>query len=327
MCGMDTSMFRKFKKYWKSYSIILSIAMVLDPRYKLNLVKFYFSKLNSDTAEEKPKVVKDKIKILFKEYLVPSITLLSEKRICGGDINNTRDPFEEFDVFQSQLESSSGKTQIDLYLEEANLDRRINLNLNVLGYWKDNRQRYLELSLMVRDILSVPITTVASKSAFKVGGRVIGKFRSSILPTNVEAILCNRDWIFGEDLDGSGSEFDSDEDEIVVDLQPYLEKLKEIASKSYLGKPYRMRGKKAKEQREAPKELDQSIHLVPSAPNKELSLTVTLPPKVQVPQKQSEENRMEELYPLKLKHKSFHAYFYGMCNVLLSPTSRICMVW
>ncbi|PHT88097.1 hypothetical protein T459_10203 [Capsicum annuum] len=58
-----------------------------------------------------------------------------------------------------------------------------------------------------------------------------------------------------------------------------------IPSISYLGKPYRMKEKKAKEKREAAKELKQSIHLVPSAPNKEPSLTVTLPPKVQVPQK------------------------------------------
>ena len=56
----------------------------------------------------------------------------------------------------------------------------------------------------------------------------------------------------------------------------------------------RMKGKKAKEQREAAKELEQSIHMVkaPAALNKEPSLT--LPIKVKVSQKQSEENRMEE---------------------------------
>ncbi|PHT37334.1 putative ribosome biogenesis protein RLP24 [Capsicum baccatum] len=51
----------------------------------------------------------------------------------------------------------------------------------------------------------------------------------------------------------------------------------------------RMKGKKAKEQREAEKELEQSIHLVeaPAAPNEEPSLT--LPIKVLwVTQKQSE---------------------------------------
>ncbi|KAM3288797.1 hypothetical protein P3S67_022227 [Capsicum chacoense] len=49
----------------------------------------------------------------------------------------------------------------------------------------------------------------------------------------------------------------------------------------------RMKGKKTKDQREAEKELEQSIHIIkaPAAPP---------PIKVQVPQKQPEENRMEE---------------------------------
>jgi len=61
-----------------------------------------------------------------------------------------------------------------------------------------------------------------------------------------------------------------------------------------VGKSYRMKGKKAKEQREATKELEKSIHMVnaPSVLVKEPSLT--LPIKVKVSQKQSEENRMEE---------------------------------
>ncbi|XP_059288337.1 probable ribosome biogenesis protein RLP24 [Lycium ferocissimum] len=56
----------------------------------------------------------------------------------------------------------------------------------------------------------------------------------------------------------------------------------------------RMKGKKSKEQREAENELKQSIHMVkaPAAFDKEPSLT--LPVKVKVSQKQSEENRMEE---------------------------------
>ncbi|CAN4094386.1 unnamed protein product [Withania somnifera] len=218
---------RMFKKYWQSYSVILSMAMVLDPRYKLNFVKFCFSKLNFDTADEKVKVIKDNLQLLFKEYLIPSTTTSVSASLPGdhacGTSNDMTDAFEEYDMFHSQLESSNAKTQLDLYLEEANLDRKTNPNLDVLGFWKDNRLRYPELSLMARDVLSVPITTVASESAFNTGGHVIGMFRTSILPANAEAKLCTRDWICGqEDLDGSES--DSDEDEIAIDLQPYLVK-------------------------------------------------------------------------------------------------------
>nr|XP_009624860.1 zinc finger BED domain-containing protein DAYSLEEPER-like [Nicotiana tomentosiformis] len=175
MSEMGTLMLGKFKKYWESYSVILSIAIILNPRYKLKFVKFCFSKLHpEEIANEKVKAIEENLQLLFKEYLIPSTTTsLSGDHACNSGSNEMRDAFDEF---ESQFESSIGKTQLDLYLEEANLDRKTNPNLDVLGYWKDNRQRYLELSLMARDILSVPITTVASESVFSIGGRVIEKF-------------------------------------------------------------------------------------------------------------------------------------------------------
>ncbi|XP_016466730.1 zinc finger BED domain-containing protein DAYSLEEPER [Nicotiana tabacum] len=227
MSERGTLMLVKFKKYWESYSVILSIAIDLDPRYKLKFVKFCFSKLHpEEIANEKVKVIEHNLQLLFKEYLIPSTTTsLSGDHACSSGSNEMRDAFDEFDEFESQLESSIGKTQLDTYLEEATLVRKTNPNLDVLGFWKDNMHRYPELSLMARDVLSIPLTTVASESTFSIGGRVIGRFRSSILLANAEAKLCTRDWVCGrEDLD-DGSESD-EEDEIVVDLQPYLAKLR-----------------------------------------------------------------------------------------------------
>ena len=48
---------------------------------------------------------------------------------------------------------------------------------------------------MARDVLAFPISTVASKSAFSTGGRVLDPFRSSLTPRIVEALICTQDWI------------------------------------------------------------------------------------------------------------------------------------
>jgi hypothetical protein len=104
---------------------------------------------------------------------------------------------EEFDCFESDdVVGQTQKTQLELYLEEPRMDR--NAKLDILSFWRGNQFRYPELATMVRDVLSIPISTVASESTFSVGGRVIDQFRSALKPDVVEALICSRDWLYGD---------------------------------------------------------------------------------------------------------------------------------
>jgi len=92
---------------------------------------------------------------------------------------------------------------LDLYLDEENLDPNFFDKLDVLSYWKDRRDRYPNLSKMACDVLSIPITTVASESAFSIDSRVLTKYHSSILSENVEALILTQNWLHGLELIGN----------------------------------------------------------------------------------------------------------------------------
>ena len=128
--------------------------------------------------------------------LVISAIWLSSGGVCGHYVRH--DDYSGFETYNSQLiGSDSSKSQLDLYLEKARFDHKLHEDLNVTGYWKSHSNRFPKLSLMGRDILSIPITTVASKSAFSIGGRILDKFCNSLLPQTADPLLCACDWLYG----------------------------------------------------------------------------------------------------------------------------------
>uniref|UniRef100_A0A803MN87 HAT C-terminal dimerisation domain-containing protein n=1 Tax=Chenopodium quinoa TaxID=63459 RepID=A0A803MN87_CHEQI len=86
---------------------------------------------------------------------------------------------------------------LDIYLEDPKLDRTV--ELDILAFWKKNEHRYKELSHLARDILVVPLTTVASESTLSIGSRILNKWKSSYNPENMEALITTRSWMFSDE--------------------------------------------------------------------------------------------------------------------------------
>ncbi|MFS7889101.1 putative HAT dimerization domain, ribonuclease H-like superfamily [Helianthus anomalus] len=94
--------------------------------------------------------------------------------------------------------SEDSKTEVDRYLKEEIEGDDIwfeSQDFTVLDWWKKRSGAFPILSLVARDILAIPISTMASESTFSTGGRVLDTFRSSLSPPIVEALICCQDWI------------------------------------------------------------------------------------------------------------------------------------
>ncbi|KAH9688106.1 Integrase catalytic domain-containing protein [Citrus sinensis] len=83
--------------------------------------------------------------------------------------------------------------ELDSYLDEKVISRME--DFNILSWWKTNANRYPTLARIARDILAIPITTVASESAFNTSGRVVSSYHNKLHPSTLEALMCCQSWL------------------------------------------------------------------------------------------------------------------------------------
>ncbi|XP_071727965.1 zinc finger BED domain-containing protein DAYSLEEPER-like [Rutidosis leptorrhynchoides] len=181
---MAFEMKAKFDKYWENYSMILSFAIILDPRYKVKIVEYCFDKLGIEDMDLKEKVdnVVNGLKRLYKEYEISS-NVVHGSTLGRSSKDGKGDDLDGFDTYQSRFsEPENEKSQLEQYLADPLVDR--NSDIDILHYWRGNQERYPHLALMARDILSIPITTVASESSFSIGGQIISKENPQKTPKN-----------------------------------------------------------------------------------------------------------------------------------------------
>ena len=85
------------------------------------------------------------------------------------------------------------KSEIEQYLTDPLDHTSLDDEFDILAWWKVNSSKYPILSRITRDVLAVPISTVASESAFSVGGRTLSPVRNSLNDESIEALICAQD--------------------------------------------------------------------------------------------------------------------------------------
>lgn len=195
----------KFDKYWSKCSLGLAIAAILDPRFKMKLVEYYYPKIYNNDAPDRIKAVSNGIRELFNGYSKGSTSAQPGSSLPSTK-NGTRDRVDRLIGFDKFLhETSQSRTitsDLDKYLEEPIFPR--NYNFNILNWWKVHTPRYPVLSVMARDVLGIPVSTLTMDFAFKTGGRVLDNHRVLHNPDLQQAMICGQDWL---QMDSQGMRF------------------------------------------------------------------------------------------------------------------------
>ncbi|XP_042483827.1 zinc finger BED domain-containing protein RICESLEEPER 1-like isoform X1 [Macadamia integrifolia] len=203
--GMALKMKSKFDKYWNTCSLALAMAAILDPRFKMKLVEYYYPQIYGSAAADRIKVVSDNIKELFNDYAICStLTNFEHGLAWEGRANSgysgtglpsaSNDRLSGFDKFLHETSNTQRvKSDLDKYLEEPVFPR--NVDFSILNWWKVHTPRYPILSMMARDVLGIPMATVPLGSTFNAGGRILDPYRSSLSPDILQALICTQDWL------------------------------------------------------------------------------------------------------------------------------------
>ncbi|KAF7808335.1 zinc finger BED domain-containing protein RICESLEEPER 2-like [Senna tora] len=197
---MAEKMKMKHDKYWgdiRNINMMIFIAVVLDLRYKLKFVEWSFKKLfNEDLADIMYRRVKETFSQMYVNYRsfhghgnVQDTTQPQYMEINHSHVECDNDSFGlEFDKVMNEDDDMDNQSEVDLYLMEAR--EKMTSKFDILNWWKVNFTKYPILGQIARDVLAMPVSTVASESAFSTGGLVLNQYRSSLTPKTVEALIC-----------------------------------------------------------------------------------------------------------------------------------------
>ncbi|KAH0724931.1 hypothetical protein KY284_000796 [Solanum tuberosum] len=208
---MAKSMNEKFKKYWgepHKMNKMIFISSVLDPRNKLDYVPFAIVDMfGKEVGDKLCSEVKKYMKNLFDYYVKKSSkssshvlasptssdnsSSISSVSGCDSFVNRGKmRTQQQFEKHKEVSGSSGSKSELERYLAEY-----IEPDSDEFDIFS---RRFPILAEMIRDVLAIPISSVASECAFSTGGRVLDPFRSSLTPKLVQSLICVQDWLRSE---------------------------------------------------------------------------------------------------------------------------------
>ena len=201
---MAKSMVAKFDAYWNVIHKLMGVAAVLDPRYKMTLLHFYFPLVYPNDFSEQISNIQRLCYELVEEYYTRMYKETDIESAVHGAVTSTSKGSSitidsDYQLFVKRMKTNktnSFRTELDHYLEEDVLPD--NSQFDILLWWKLNGVKYPVLQTIARDILAIPVSTIASKFAFSSSGRLVSSHRNRLHPKMIEALMCAQSWLWSE---------------------------------------------------------------------------------------------------------------------------------
>lgn len=229
VASVASQMLLKLEAYWDLTKTLMAITSILDPRYKMKSIEYFFKQMyTTDTFEAKSRTdgIRKTFINLYNEYVAQSANSSNNPAVLcyagnsglgagagtgtgsGTNYNNGLDESKTFSritlsdarrgLDQYIQESSTGqslKTDLDMYLEEpVYRTKDEGAEFDILGWWRSFSAKYPVLSCMARDMLSVPVSIVPLDG----DARMLNEYLSTMDSGTVQGLICAQDWLRDE---------------------------------------------------------------------------------------------------------------------------------
>ena len=124
---------------------------------------------------------------------LPPIPTAAKKKGAWRKIFGTSSSSSSSTSAPVQVLAGGGELAKYLNTDKVSFDEDEDEDFNILQWWHDHKLTYPVLSILARDVLSVPVSTVSSESAFSLAGRIIEDRRTSLAPDMVKILMTMKD--------------------------------------------------------------------------------------------------------------------------------------
>jgi hypothetical protein len=88
-------------------------------------------------------------------------------------------------------------SELTVYLDSDNVVAYDD-DFDILNWWQEHKLTFPVLSLLAKDVMTVPVSTTSSESCFSLTGRIIEERRRSLNSETIEQLILIKDWELGQ---------------------------------------------------------------------------------------------------------------------------------
>jgi hypothetical protein len=225
----------KFLKYWRQIPLLYAFAFILDPRAKMrgfHKILLRLSALTGTDYSRLPHKVRSQLTNTFQLYesKFGDVRLRAQNQMSGANQGKNKMAWDDIygdDDFHVESSGSgniapssatfataASVSELSSYLDSDTVSQ-FNEDFNILSWWHEHKLTYPILSLLAKDVMTVPASTISSESTFSLVGRVIEERRRRLTSDMVEILSCIKDWELADSHMQHNVEKDTKEMELI----------------------------------------------------------------------------------------------------------------